>query len=251
MNFSQQPLPNRTLDWPTCYNVRDLGGLPTMDGGETKWRAIVRADIPARLTAEGRQALVDYGIRTILDLREPDQTQEEPSIFMRPTGAPDEPIYLNRPLETRKPHVSAQMSKSRDRAEIYCIMIDNYPELYGQAMRAIANAQSGGVLIHCHAGKDRTGTIAALLLGVAGVQDAVIAADYAESQARLWPRWEQIVDQAGGEENANPWMKPIATAEMMHKTLDHLEEKYGGVRGYLLATGLSAEELAQIRARLV
>lgn len=251
MTLAQHSLPNRTLDWPACYNARDLGGLPTTDGGKTKWRAIVRSDLPARLTAEGRQALIGYGIRTILDLREPEQTSAEPSIFMTPTGAAAEPIYLNRQLESHKPHVSTQISQAQDRADVYCIMMDNYPELYGEAMRAIANAQPGGVLIHCHAGKDRTGTISALLLGLVGVPDEVIAADYAESQARLWPLWEEIVEQAGGEAHANIWMKPVATVEMMHKVLGHLKRKYGGVREYLGSTGLHAEELAQLRARLV
>lgn len=244
-------LPNRTLDWPHCYNARDLGGLPTTDGGETKWRAIIRSDIPARLTVEGKQALIDYGVRTILDLREPDQTSAEPSIFMTPMGALDEPVYVNRQLESRKPHVNAQISQSSDRAEIYCIMMDNYPELYGEAMRAIANAQPGGVLIHCHAGKDRTGTVAALLLGLASVPDEAIMADYAESQEQLWPLWEEIVAQVSGEENADSWLKPTATAEMMVKVLDHLRGQYGGVREYLLFTGLSVDELAIIRARLV
>lgn len=248
--------PNRNLDWPACYNVRDLGGLPTVDGGTTRWRAVIRSDIPARLTAEGRQALIDYGVRTIIDLREPNQTVEEPSIFMTPTGAANEPVYLNRQLETRQPHVSALIEKGAQRpdftrADVYNIILDHYPELFAEAMRAIASARPGGVLIHCHGGKDRTGTICALLLGLAGVPDDVIAADYAESQVCLWPLWEEIIAKVGGEENADFWLKPTATAEMMHRTLGHLNDTYGGVRAYLLSTGLAPAELAVLRARLV
>lgn len=55
------PLPTRTLHWPACYNVRDLGGLPTAAGCVTRWRVIIRLDIPARLTDAGQQALLDYG----------------------------------------------------------------------------------------------------------------------------------------------------------------------------------------------
>ncbi len=85
----------RTLNWPASYNVRDLGGLLTVDGGVTRWRAIIRSDIPARLTTEGQQALLDYGVRTILDLCDPDQVNEEPSIFMLPNNDVETPTYLN------------------------------------------------------------------------------------------------------------------------------------------------------------
>lgn len=243
-------LPTRTLAWPACYNVRDLGGLPTVDGRVTRWRAIIRSDIPARLTPEGQQALLDYGVRTILDLRDPAQVAQEPSIFMMSRGDLALPIYVNQPLETHDPAVSALMSAARDRSEIYCIMLDHYPAQIAQILRAIGTAQAGGILLHCHAGKDRTGLITALLLKLAGVPDEVIAADYAESQACLWPLWEAIVEAAGGEDKADFWLKPIATPAMMYKFLNHLQAQHGGVNSYLLDAGLNTPEIMQIRQRL-
>ena len=59
----------RHLEWEPCWNVRDLGGLPTADGGTTRWGALVRADCLGKLTADGRRALYDYGVRTVIDLR--------------------------------------------------------------------------------------------------------------------------------------------------------------------------------------
>ncbi len=241
----------RTLNWPACYNVRDLGGLPTGDGHITQWRAIVRSDIPARLTAEGRAALVDYGIRTIIDLREPDQVGTEPSIFMARSDDPATPTYLNLPMKTREPAIGALISAAKDRAAVYQIILDHYPLLIARIMRVVGSASDGGILIHCHAGKDRTGIIVALLLGLVGVPQDVIAADYAESQVCLWPLWEEIVAKVGGEANADFWLKPTATAEMMHNLLTHLENRYGGVARYLLAIGLTDEELTQVRSRLL
>ena len=58
----------RDLDWPNCYNVRDLGGLPTLNKQTTQWRAVVRGDILNRLTPAGEQALREYGIRTVIDI---------------------------------------------------------------------------------------------------------------------------------------------------------------------------------------
>jgi protein tyrosine/serine phosphatase len=117
-------------------------------------------------------------------------------------------------------------------------------------MRAIADAQSGGVVIHCHAGKDRTGIVSALLLDLADVPAETIAADYAESQARLWPLYEKIIAEAGGEDKVGFWLKPTATEEMMYMMLEHMDTKYSGVEPYLRASGLSSREIDQFKNRL-
>lgn len=263
------PLPTRALYWPACYNVRDLGGLPTVDGRVTRWRAIIRSDIPARLTDAGQQALLDYGVHTILDLREPSQVVEEPSLFMTQPDDVNMPTYLNLPLETREPTVSALISAARDRTEVYQLIVDHYPAQIAKIMRAIGGAREGGILIHCHAGKDRTGIVVALVLGLAGVPGEIIAADYTESQLCLWPLWEKLIEavrnnstnmgqwltkmvaEAGGDrKKVGELLKPTATTEMMDSLLAHMKRRYGGVRDYLLTTGLTAEELTQIRNRL-
>ncbi len=241
----------RTLNWPACYNVRDLGGLPTQDGRTTAWRAVVRSDIPARLTAEGRAALLAYGVRTIIDLREPDQVRAEPSIFMEQCDDPAMPTYLNLPMETREPAVSALIGAAKHRAEVYQIVLDHYPQLIAKVLRAIGQARPGGILLHCHAGKDRTGIIVALLLGLVGVPQESIAADYAESQRCLWPLWEEIVAKVGGEAQADFWLKPTATPDMMESLIEHLSHRYGGVESYLSAIGLTTVEVTQLRTRLL
>ncbi len=88
------------------------------------------------------------------------------------------------------------------------------------------------------------------MLALAGVPDEQIAADYAESQIRLWPLYEEIVAKIGGEDKADFWLKPTATAEMMHLFLGHLQQEYGGAAGYLRRAGLSESEIAQVRQRL-
>lgn len=242
---------SRHLPWEACYNARDLGGLPTLDGGMTRWGAVIRSDIPARLTEVGRQALLDYGVRTIIDLRGAKEAIEEPSIFTTATEQVDTPRYFNLPLENYEPEVSALIRNAASRGEVYCIVLGHYPQNMATVLRAIANAELGGVLIHCHAGKDRTGTVSALLLRLAGVPDELIIADYAESQLRLWPLWEKLVAEAGGEENADFWLKPTATPAMMQMMLDHLDAKYGGLLGYLAFAGLQSEEIERLRARLL
>src|SRR5439155_2704767 len=75
---------DRHLNWDGCFNARDLGGIATADGRETRWRAVVRSDSVHRLTATGWNALDAYGIRTIVDLQNPDERQ--PDVATRPRG---------------------------------------------------------------------------------------------------------------------------------------------------------------------
>jgi protein-tyrosine phosphatase len=185
MTLNQQ-LRDRHLTGPACYNTRDLGGLLTVDGGQTRWQAIIRSDTLGRLTPQGRQALLDSGVRTIIDLRAPKEAQEELSAFTLPSLQTNEPTYLNLPLKKYYPHVSELINKAASRAEVYCIILDYYPDAVAEVLRAIANARSGGVVIHCHAGKDRTGIVSALLLSLVGVpaETAVKSSPHPKSETK-------------------------------------------------------------------
>lgn len=235
----------RHLAWLDCYNVRDLGGLPLKGGGHTRWGALIRADMLGRLTLEGKQQLLDYGVRTIIDLRNPHELVEEP-----PAGFPDlavAPTYRNLPLEQQLP---PGLRKSDSLAEIYRKVIDYNQTAVAQIMRAIIEAGAGGIVIHCYAGKDRTGMIAAMILTLAGVEREAVIDDYRQSQEQLWPLWEKMIVEAGGEENLNPWRKPVIYPESIVSLLDHLDGRYGGVEGYLQDAGLSAAETAVLKAKL-
>ena len=241
-------LPQRQLSWEGCYNARDLGGLATADGGETRWSAVIRSDILGRLTETGWQALLDYGVRTVIDLRGPQEVEKHP--YNLGGGTAEKLTYLHLPLEHYYPHVGQMIVAAKTRGEVYCIILDYYPDLVAAVLRTIGNAEPGGVVIHCHAGKDRTGMIAGLLLSLARVSAELVAADYAESQERLWPLYEQLVAEAGGEDKVGFWQKPTVTVEMMHGMLEHLEGKYGSVEGYLTTARLSDREITLLKQRL-
>jgi protein-tyrosine phosphatase len=245
----ENQLPDRHLAWPQCYNTRDLGGLPARGGKVTRWRAVIRSDNLSRLTPTGQQALLDYGVRTIIDLRSPEEVLKEPSIDINNHGPHLE--YRNLPIEKYYPHVSAMISQAKTRAEIYSIILDYYPDAVAEIMRAIVNTRPGGIVIHCHAGNDRTGTISALLLGLVGVPVEVIAADYAESQARLWPLYENTLAGQNDGDKADPWLKPIATVDTMVTMLEHIHARYGDIEPYLRDAGLSFEETNQLKYRLL
>jgi protein-tyrosine phosphatase len=241
---------SRHLDWAGCRNARDLGGLPAIDGGETRWQAVVRSDLPLGLADEDLQAILEYGIRTVIDLRGPQEVREQPSLFALANSQPHALTCLHLPIERYEPHVSALISKSGSRAEVYCIILDHYPDMVAAVMATIADAQPGGVIIHCHSGTDRTGMISGVLLGLAGVLPNVIVDDYAESQLRLRPGygpqdWER--DRAAG---VHFWLRPTATAAMMSAMLAHLDDSYGGARGYLTAAGMADQQIERLLRRL-
>jgi protein tyrosine/serine phosphatase len=248
---NKRVLVDRHLAWPNCYNARDLGGLPTIDGGETRSGVVIRSDILGRLTDEGRQAMLDYGVRTVLDLRGPEEAEKYRYDFGGKSAESIDLTYLNLPLEHFYPEVGQMIRNATSRGEVYCIIPDHYSDLTAEVVRSIINAKPGGVVIHCHAGKDRTGTITALLLRMAGVPMDVVAADYAESQERLRPLYEELIAEAGGEEKLGFWQKPTVTEEMMLIMLNHLDETYGGVERYLEWAGLSPDELTKLRDLLV
>ncbi len=244
----------RRLDWEGCLNVRDLGGHPTEDGGETRMGAVVRADSVRRLTDAGWQSLVEYGIRRIVDLRlaselEEDAPGEVPVEVVHVSFLEDVP--LDRQIEIFQRWIDApdDVSATRDG---YLEMLDSYRKNVAAAVAAVAGAPDGGVLIHCMGGKDRTGLVAALLLRLVGVPVADIAADYGLSAENIKPFWQQWVEDAGDENERELRRRLSASpAEAMAQVLEALEREHGSAEGYLRGAGVTAHDIESARSRLL
>jgi protein-tyrosine phosphatase len=242
------------LNWARCNNVRDVGGYPAAGGRQIRPRALVRADSLSLLDAAGRAALVTYGVRTIIDLRSADEVAGEGHPFAGSAAGPTDPAYLHLPFlpeDARTVQRAIGMAVST-RAQ-YRVMLDGCHANVAAIVRAFIDARPGPVLIHCVAGKDRTGLIVALLLGVAGVPAQAIAEDYAASAAALPPLLFAAMARVtrgllGLPPITGDWRVQAGT---MSATLDYLEERYGGSQGYLAACGLSTQELAAIGERLL
>jgi protein-tyrosine phosphatase len=246
----EAPVPG-ALAWADCYNVRDLGGLPIgSDGRRTRGSSFVRADTLGRLTAEGRQALVDYGVRTIVDLRRDDEIANDPNPFSLESTVADEHAvrYIHQPMVSDE--TEAALSGLGDGRAIYRGIVELRREEIGQLVRTVAAAEPP-VLFHCQAGKDRTGILAAILLELAGVPRDVIADDYALSNENLRPVQEAWVEEAPDDEERARRAAAIAgDRERIIDTLEHIDRTWGGVEPYLLGAGVSATQIAEIRARL-
>jgi protein-tyrosine phosphatase len=234
---------SETLSIPGLFNVRDLGGHPTTDGARTRRRSLVRADDLAQLQAPGLRALEAYGVRTVLDLRWPQEAAREPNPV--PQALPSvrfEQVSLLSHTEDE------WRLRTRDIAkELWkCGVLEHVRTELRHVLSVIAHASPETLLFHCVAGKDRTGLVAALLLALADVEPAAIAADYAQSGDNL--RAEYLRRYA----NADPARIIEAVRcppEGAYNMLKFLEEA-GGVRAYLSGIGLSAAEIGALRARL-
>ncbi|MEM7030832.1 MAG: tyrosine-protein phosphatase [Chloroflexota bacterium] len=241
----------RVLNWPTCYNVRDLGGLATKSGQKIKPGTLVRADNLSRLTQEGHKALRSDGVRTVIDLRSPEELGQETYPFSMADAS--KPVYLNLPFEDRQHPNMAQMNATRSVSAKYGLMLDHFKHNVGVILTAFSDAQPGGVAFHCQAGKDRTGLIVALLLSIAGVPVQTIAEDYAVSEAALRPLYEKLVVDAGNNPSKIAQLppEPVATPETMLTVFDDLTLKYGNVERYVRQTGITDQTLMTIQTRLL
>jgi protein-tyrosine phosphatase len=243
---------SRELTWDGCLNVRDLGGHGTTDGGETRYGAIVRADSLDQLTEDGWQAVVDYGIRTVVDLRMDEEREGDP-----PANAPVDLLHVSLFDDDKAvfEEVEAAAEAAPDAAaatrEVYLLFLEHFKANVATAIRTVVNAPEGGVVVHCMGGKDRTGLVTALLLELAGVDDEQIAADYALSEERLRPRHKLWFAEAETEAERERLRRVAQTpASSISEVLAELKRRYGGVDGYLRSAGLSDEELSLACARL-
>ena len=233
---------DRVLDFPALLNARDLGGHATVDGGLTRHRSLLRSDDLAQLTPDGLTALADYGVKTVLDLRWPEEIELWPSPAPRIPGLRYEWVSLLAESPSRWRELGGGCAKEQWK----CAVLEHLRPQLRQALGIIAAAPRGPLLFHCVAGKDRTGLMAAVLLALADTVPEAIAADYAASTECL--REAYLERYADGDPEAI--IEAVRCPEAgVYNMLGYLETQ-GGVRAYLRAIGLGAAEIGQLRARL-
>jgi protein-tyrosine phosphatase len=243
----------RDLVWDGILNVRDLGGHPTEDGRETQFGRIVRADNIRRLSDEGWRSLVDYGIRTVVDLRtdeelDADPPAELPVDVLHVPFMDDDPLMFNR-AEQASVAASDVAVATRD---VYLIFIEGSHEKIVKVIEAIVEAPEGGVVVHCAGGKDRTGLTVAFLLRIAGVGLEEIGADYALSEERLRPRHDAWLAATNDERELERLKRVMQSpAAAIVGVLEELERRYGSVEGFLEAGGAPSDIGERVRARLL
>ena len=245
----------RVLDVEGAYNVRDLGGYKTSDGKTTHYHAFLRADGLHNLPESSKTGLFEYGVRTVIDLRRTFETVETPNVFANMEGV--EYLHLNMIGDTNPPGYipppEDEWTTPEITAGIYRVLLDERKDVISETLVTLANSVGHTAIYHCAAGTDRTGIISALLLGLAGVPDDTIIADYAFSSHGLRDKLlaEGIPGSLAHVDFALEEPPEIlAPPSAMERTLKHLSDKYGGIEPYVRHIGLTEAQVSEIRNML-
>lgn len=220
----------------TTLNTRDLGGYPSeMTGKSLRQWSVLRSDVQNYPSDRDAALLISKNICTIIDLRGEKDVQRKPSGFCDRAGF----TYHNIPIDE-----GSGIPESVDAVSASYMMIAESKNI-ADVFKTIAAAPEG-VMFNCTAGKDRTGVVSAVLLGLCGVPDETIVYDYMLTKRCNRERFE-LIHRNVPEIDMNI---VIPQERYMVEFIGKLKEKYGSYRGYLSAIGLSDDEIDGLKRKL-
>ncbi|HEX2621179.1 MAG TPA: tyrosine-protein phosphatase [Phototrophicaceae bacterium] len=248
----------RIIPLKGAVNFRDIGGYETKDGYCVKWGRIYRSATLGRLIPEDLETLHQLNIKIVCDLREAREQAVDPDKI------PEGVMYLHTPILTSRsrrhlemmilrPHMLGQLMR-----ETYTdIILENNAPVYGDLLRRVADPDNLPLLLHCSAGKDRTGIGVMLLLHVLGVPEETILADYsltnryfATIEGYVKPMAKRLRWFGVRVEDLQPLL--LADPEVMRYALNYLHTHYGSVEQYLkVKAGIDDVIIEQLKANLL
>ena len=234
----------RKLELDTAYNAREMGGYAT-GRGDTRWHRFIRSGELSSFSRGDQRRLSEYGVRLVVDLRGDSEVRAAPDRFTEMPGV----RFLHVPLydyDLSDPKLQAGEDNENYYSLGYFTILANR-EGMRQVFSFFATAEKDEcVLFHCAVGMDRTGVTAMLLLGLADASLERIVADYCYSFGT-----EAEVDGLifGGKTTCRREMDIRIKA--MHGVYSQLLNAYGSAENYLLECGVTAEEIARVRAHLL
>jgi protein-tyrosine phosphatase len=241
-------------------NLRDLGGLPVSGGGVTRSGLVYRSEAPTGLDEAQLEALGELGLRTAIDLR--DEGSEDVFVVSTlPVGVARLVAGVVPPADPSGKGLLQQVMDGElldyaasELAEMYIVFLETMAPAFGRAVSYVATPEHLPTLIHCHAGKDRTGLVVAMVLEVIGVPRDLVVEDYAlTTKCRAYRRTE-VEELLSGHGTEWDRVAPLFTAppETLEISLRFLEEEHGSIRNYLLGPAeVSAEALDRLSELLV
>jgi protein-tyrosine phosphatase len=252
------------IDLDGAVNVRDLGALPTSDGQSTVAGRLLRGDNLQDLSpSDVRRLVQDIGVTTVVDLRSPAEVSAEgPGPLTRVESVRHAYLSVLPERGTATDAAADALAMRRDgarsryagdiRAGYYLGYLEDRPDHVVAAVRSVAESP-GAALVHCAAGKDRTGVVVALALSAVGVRREAVVADYtatAERMPAVLGRLRASTTYATDLDKA-PDDDHIPRAETMTAFLDEVDGRYGGVLRWLADHGFAADDLASLHAKLL
>lgn len=238
----------RVIPLFAVHNFRDLGGYPTNDGRQIRWRTLFRADGLYRLTPDDARVVVGLGVRTVVDLR----TAKEVKTRGRFPKDDHEVAYHHLPIidatwgEGSTPEID-------DVVEFlvwaYRSMLEEAAPRFAEAITLLAAEDVLPAVFHCAAGKDRTGILSALVLGSLGVSENIITADYGLTELAMqrlivWAREHQPA--LAELYTKMPARFAAADPRAMKLILDEIIDRNGSVRNYVRDIGVTDDSLTAL-----
>jgi protein-tyrosine phosphatase len=262
----------RWIELDGLVNLRDVGGIPTASGERVAPGRLLRSDNLQSLTDADVDALLELGLTDVVDLRSdyeaemegpgplaghPEVAIHQLSLFREWREGVGEEKPDERPEvlpEEALPWVDLEPSVELDNqvASHYLSYLVDRPDSVLAALRTIAGAE-GATLVHCAAGKDRTGTIVALALLLVGADRDAVVADYAASSERMEAIVDRLMSSPTYAENLRdrPLSSHLTYPETMESLLDHIDAEYGGVPALLARLGWTDADTERLRAKLL
>jgi protein-tyrosine phosphatase len=230
------------------FNLREPAGYAAARG-VTRSGVLYRSDGLTGLTARGRAQLLQLGVQTVIDLRDEFEREVQPDALEDlEIETIHIPVYEGTGASNSGPGITLP--------SMYESIIVEHGEVVVRALRHLASTETGPVLVHCTAGKDRTGIVIALALRAVGVAPEVVIADYTHSESNLAGEWLEamvaLTSRFGVADT--PALRGImgsTPAAVMAGLLQLIDERYGSVTDYLRAKGFAAHEFHRLEAKLV
>ncbi|MGI9053112.1 MAG: tyrosine-protein phosphatase [Ilumatobacteraceae bacterium] len=246
--------PSRNLELAGVFNFRDLGGYEAADGRTVRWRTIFRADGLGRLTTEDLEVLRPIGLRTVVDLRTGREIDERGRFPHEHYPVTFHHLSVIDQTWDREAALAENLPPTEFLHRTYHEMLVDGGPRFAAAFELLSHAAALPAVFHCAAGKDRTGLLAALILGALGVGHDDVVEDYALTQVTMDAFLAKSA--AGDEELARriesaPQSFFTADPAAMSLVLTDLERAHGSVRGFVSSLGVSDAVLERLDALLL
>lgn len=243
-------MPSSHLDIEGCFNIRDAGGWATEGGRQMRTGVLYRADDPVRLTEEGRRRIAELGLRAVIDLRQ--QAQFDRGYAFGDADITHHIPTVDRVIDVENP---PRFEQATDIVALYEDMVVRGGPQIVRAVDTVAEfIADGPVLVHCVAGKDRTGLVVALIQAALGVPRDSIVAEYALSDEPTQRRRKAMISSPLSDDppvHRSPALLWTAPAEAMAVFADRVVELHGSLAAWPAAIGLSEATVDQLRERLL